>query len=55
MEVIQVDIEIDEEKVIIQDGDTKLQITGVLSKKHAIILVSLIIAILGLKEFTIPI
>ena len=39
------DIEIEEDKIVIQDGETKLSIIGVLSKKHAIILVSLIIAI----------
>jgi len=50
-----VDIEIEEDKVIIESGDTKVQIKGVLSKKHGIILVSLILAILGIKEFDIPV
>tara|TARA_R110002074_G_C12087974_1_gene623638 strand:- start:40 stop:192 length:153 start_codon:yes stop_codon:yes gene_type:complete len=49
------DIEIEEDKVIIESGDTKIQVKGVLSKKHGIILVSLILAILGIKEFHIPI
>ena len=49
------DIEIEEDKVIIESGDTKLQIKGIISKKHAIILVSLILAILGIQEFNIPI
>ena len=48
------DIEIEDDKVVIESGDTKVQIRGVLSKKHAIILVSLILAILGIKEFDIP-
>ena len=55
MGVIQVDIDIEEDKIIIQDGDTSLSIKGVLSKKHAIILVGLIIAILGIKDFNIPV
>tara|TARA_R110000824_G_scaffold120728_1_gene276359 strand:+ start:350 stop:502 length:153 start_codon:yes stop_codon:yes gene_type:complete len=50
-----VDIEIEEEKIVIQSGDTKIQVKGILSKKHALILVSLILAILGIKEFDIPI
>jgi len=50
-----VDIEIEEDKVVIESGDTKVQIKGVLSKKHGIILVSLILAILGIKEFDIPV
>ena len=49
------DIDIEEDKVIIQDGDTSISIKGVLSRKHAIILVSLIIGILGIQEFNIPI
>ena len=49
------DIEIEEDKVIIESGDTKIQVKGVLSKKHGIILVSLILAILGIQEFHIPI
>ena len=49
------DIDIEEDKVVIQAGDTKVQVKGILSKKHALILVSLIISILGIKEFDIPI
>tara|TARA_R110002124_G_scaffold286551_1_gene467810 strand:+ start:524 stop:676 length:153 start_codon:yes stop_codon:yes gene_type:complete len=49
------DIEIEEDKVIIESGETKLQIKGIISKKHGIILVSLILAILGIQEFQIPI
>jgi hypothetical protein len=49
------DIDIEEEKIVIQSGDTKLQIKGIISKKHGIILVSLILAILGIQEFHIPI
>tara|TARA_R110002073_G_scaffold333716_1_gene521774 strand:- start:476 stop:628 length:153 start_codon:yes stop_codon:yes gene_type:complete len=49
------DIDIEEDKVIIQAGDTKVQVKGILSKKHAIILVGLVMAILGIKEFDIPI
>ena len=49
------DIEIEEDKVIIESGETKISVSGILSKKHAIILVSLILAILGIKEFHIPI
>ena len=49
------DIDIEEDKIIIKDGDTSLSIKGVLSRKHAIILVSLIVGILGIKEFDIPI
>lgn len=49
------DIDIEEDKVIFQDGDTKILIKGVLSRKHVFILVSLIIGILGIKEFDIPI
>ena len=48
------DIEIEEDKVIIESGDTKISVSGILGKKHAIILVSLILAILGIKEFDIP-
>jgi hypothetical protein len=55
VEVIQVDIEIDEDKVVIESGETKIQVKGILSKKHAIILVSLVMAILGINEFNIPI
>ena len=49
------DIEIEEDEIIIQDGETTLSIKGVLSRKHAIILVGLIIGILGIKDFDIPI
>ena len=49
------DIEIEEDKVIIESGDTKILVSGILSKKHAIILVGLVMAILGIKEFNIPI
>ena len=49
------DIEIEEDKVIIQAGDTKVQVKGIISKKHFFILVSLTLAILGIKEFDIPI
>ncbi len=49
------DIEIEEDKVIIESGDTKISVSGILSKKHAIILVGLVMAILGIKEFHIPI
>ena len=49
------DIEIDEESVKIEADGSKVEIKGILSKKHAIILVSLILAILGIKEFNIPI
>ena len=49
------DIEIDEDKVVIESGETKISVSGILSKKHAIILVGLVMAILGIKEFDIPI
>ena len=49
------DIEIDEESVKIEADGSKVEIKGILSKKHAIILVSLILAILGIQEFHIPI
>ena len=49
------DIDIEEEKIVIQSGETKIQVKGILSKKHALILVSLILAILGIKEFNIPV
>ena len=49
------DIEIEEDKITIEEGDTKISLQGVLSKKHAIILVGLILALLGIKEFDIPI
>jgi len=48
------DIEIDEESVKIEADGSKVQIKGILTKKHAIILVSLIISILGISEFDIP-
>ena len=48
------DIEIEEDKITIEEGDTKISLQGVLSKKHAIILVGLILALLGIKEFDIP-
>lgn len=54
-EVRNMDIEIDEESVKIEADGSKVEIKGILSKKHAIILVSLILAILGIKEFNIPI
>ena len=49
------DIDIEEDKIIIQDGETTLSIKGVISRKYAIILVGLIIGILGIKDFDIPI
>lgn len=49
------DIDIEEDKVIIESGDTKISVSGILSRKHAIILVGLVMAILGIKEFNIPI
>ena len=49
------DIEIDEESVKIEADGSTVEIKGILSKKHAIILVSLIIGILGINEFNIPI
>lgn len=55
MEVINLDIDIKEDEIIIQDGSTKLSLQGVISKKHAIILVGLILAILGIQEFSIPV
>lgn len=45
------DIDIEEDKIVIQDGDTKLSLEGVLSKKHAIMLIGLVLAILGINEF----
>ena len=48
------DIEIDEESVKIDADGSKVEIKGILSKKHAVILFSLIIGILGIKEFNIP-
>ena len=55
MERLNMDIEIDEESVKIEADGSKVEIKGILSKKHAVILVSLIIGILGIKEFDIPI
>jgi|TARA_R110001592_G_scaffold318647_2_gene595870 hypothetical protein len=52
--VIDMDIEIDEESVKIEADGSKVEIKGILSKRHALILVSLILAILGIKEFDIP-
>jgi hypothetical protein len=49
------DIDIEPEKVTIEADGSKVEIKGILSKKHAVILVSLILAILGIKEFNIPI
>ena len=49
------DIDIEEDKVVIESGETKISVSGILSKKHALILVSLILAILGIKEFDIPV
>ena len=47
------DIEIEDESIEITDGETRLKLTGVLSHRHAVILVGLILGILGLKEFAI--
>lgn len=40
-------IEISEEEVKLQFGGTKLTISGILSKRHAQILIALILAMLG--------
>ena len=48
-----VEIEIEDESIEITDGETRLKLTGVLSHRHAILLVGLILGILGLKEFAI--
>ena len=40
-------IEISEEEVKLQFGGTKLTISGILSKRHAQILIALILALLG--------
>lgn len=45
------DIDIEEDKIVIQDGDTKLSLQGVLSKKHALLLITLILGLLGISEF----
>tara|TARA_R110000751_G_scaffold291199_2_gene398060 strand:+ start:524 stop:688 length:165 start_codon:yes stop_codon:yes gene_type:complete len=49
------DIDIEPEKVTIEADGSKVTVSGILSKKHALILVSLILAILGIKEFDIPV
>ena len=49
------DIDIEEESVKIEADGSKVEIKGILSKKHAIILVGLILGLLGIKEFNIPI
>jgi len=48
-----VDIEIEPESIEITDGDTRLKLTGVLSHRHAVLLLGLVLGILGLKEFAI--
>jgi len=53
--ICDMDIEIDEESVKIEADGTKVEIKGIISKKHFFILVSLTLAILGIKEFDIPI
>ena len=45
------DIDIEEDKIVIQDGNTKLSLQGVLSKKHALLLITLILGLLGISEF----
>ena len=45
------DIDIEEDKIVIQDGNTKLSLEGVLSKKHALLLITLILGLLGISEF----
>ena len=45
------DIEIDEESVKIEADGSKVEIKGILTKKHAVILISLILGILGVSEF----
>ena len=49
------DIDIEPEKVTIEADGSKVTVSGILSKKHAIILVGLVMAILGIKEFNIPV
>ena len=49
------DIEIEPESVTIEADGSKVTVSGILSKKHAVILVGLVLAILGVKEFNIPI
>ena len=46
-----VDIEIEPESIEITDGQTRLKLTGVLSHRHAVLLVGLVLGILGIKEF----
>ena len=48
------DIEIDEESVKIEADGSTVEIKGILTKKHAIILISLIFGLLGIREFNIP-
>jgi|TARA_R110000787_G_scaffold106510_1_gene214179 hypothetical protein len=48
------DIEIDPESVKIEADGSTVEIKGILSKKHALLLISLILGILGIKEFNIP-
>ena len=48
-----VEIEIEEESIEISDGETRLKLTGVLSHRHAVILVGLVLGILGIKEFAV--
>jgi len=45
------DIEIDEESVKIEADGSTVEIKGILTKKHAVILISLILGILGVSEF----
>jgi hypothetical protein len=45
------DIEIDEESVKIEADGSTVEIKGILTKKHAIILISLILGLLGISEF----
>ena len=48
------DIEIDEESVKIEADGSTVEIKGILTKKHALLLIGLILAILGINEFNIP-
>ena len=48
------DIEIDEESVKIEADGSKVEIKGILTKKHALLLISLILVSLGISEFQIP-
>ena len=45
------DIDIEEDSIKISGGKTNLEIKGILSKRHAMILLALILALLGVKEF----